>query len=87
MSQLQQCFEHDVILMVVGDEGIVDGFGEVSIAVASHASRMCVADEGITENSNVGSFNQNAGMAEIADSDAVALVGRVMWQGVGVKRR
>ena len=66
---LQQGLQHDVILMVMGDQGVVDGVGQVGVAVAGQAVGLVVADQGINEDGDILGFDQDAGMAKVANAD------------------
>ena len=75
VPDLQQGFQHNVVLMVVGDQGVVNDFGQVSVAIASHAVGMVVTDQGVNENRHLLGLDQDAGMAKVADTDAISGMG------------
>ena len=76
VAQLQQGFEHHMVLMVVGNQGVVDACREIRVAVTRHAVRVVITDQWVAENGGVAAFEQHARMAKIPNAHAVAGIGR-----------
>src|SRR6185503_11983963 len=68
VTQLQERFEHTVVLVIVCDERVIDLLGEVAKAVALDAARARIADHWITQDAGMFRFNQNAGMTKVANT-------------------
>ena len=68
VPQLQQRFEHAVILVIVGDQHIIDLLGQVSERIALDSVSVIVANERITEDRDISRFNENTGVAEVSNT-------------------
>jgi len=73
MAQLQQRFEHDVVVMAVRDQRIIDPVGQVGESVSGQLGVERITHRGIEQNIDAAGLDQQAGVAVIANAKALAI--------------
>ena len=79
VAQLQDSLKQNVVLMIMGDEGIIDHLRQIGIRVARNLSLVDIAEHGIQQNGRGRRLHKNAGVAEIAPAGGgpfISLVAR-----------
>src|SRR5437588_5474619 len=77
VANLQQGLKKNVILMIMGDEHIIDGVWEVKISIAGDAILVGIAKHRIKQHADALRFYENAGVAEVAPAQSGTDVRRI----------
>ena len=65
MANLEQGFKQDMVLVIVGNQHVVNRFRKIEVGVAGDTVFVGVAQNGIKQYAHATRFNENAGVSEI----------------------
>src|SRR5579859_4260788 len=77
MPDLQERFKQHVILMIMGDQHIIDLLRQVGIGIARDVTFVGIAELRIKQHRNAVGFNENASVAEIPPAHSRAGIGHI----------
>src|SRR5882762_3185019 len=83
-AELQECFKKNVVLVIVGDQNVIDYRRQVLVGVARDVVFVGVAEHRVHQNADTGGFHQDAGVTEVTPARAGAVV---FWIRLGSLRR
>src|ERR1700687_633684 len=65
MAKLQQCLEQNVVLMIVGDQNVIDYFRQILVGITRDVAFVRIAQHWIEKYAHVGRFEEYASVTKI----------------------